>query len=354
MVVRKTYKQGILIYYMKKRVKFSSGKQKEFMKDFKESSKLTWKELAEKLKVNEGTLSKAYLFELCDLPYDLFRKIISILDMNEREALKKYRGNIRKEELVIGRKVLGEKKKILSPIKITYKQEGLKLDTSGVNFSEGDIKKGIKLPSKITPWLAEEIGMQLGDGFLSSKRYDYRLKGNPKDEQEYYINYIKPLFKSLYNIDLKIKKFEKSFGFELYSQAFWEFKTKVIGIIPGKKYNIEVPEKLKVNDLKILAAFIRGLFDTDGSISFKSKYSYKKYYPSIEISLTSKKVIKEVAKMLNMFGFNPWVGFNKKYGRISLYGISAFKRYKKLIGWSSQKNLNKVNTWEKEYPELIK
>ena len=67
-----------------------------------------------------------------------------------------------------------------------------------------DLDKKIKIPSVITEDLAEETGMHLGDGFLSAKRYDYRLKGNANDEKEYYINYIAPLFKSLYNIDIKM------------------------------------------------------------------------------------------------------------------------------------------------------
>lgn len=221
-----------------------------------------------------------------------------------------------------------------------------------MKFSNADIKKKVILPKKISPELAEEIGMHFGDGFLSEKRYEYRLKGNPKDEKEYYLDYIKPLFKRLYNIDVNLKESWKSFGFELHSQACWEFKTKVLKINPGKKYEITIPLVLKVNNKEILCGFLRGLFDTDGSLRFKSQYGYKDYYPVIEISLTSKKLIKEVAEIFEMLGFNIWLGFNERYGRISLSEIPNFKRYKKLIGWNSQKNLNRVNEWEKQYPML--
>lgn len=337
---------------MKKRIAFADGKQEEFFKNIKLKTALTWKKLSDKLMVKESTLSKAYRFGLCNLPYDIFKRILEIIEEDELTILKNYGASIVDEKLVIGRKVFGERKKQLNDMKIIYSNNNLNLDISKVNFSNYDKEKGIKLPNKLTSELAEEIGIHYGDGFLSEKRYDYRLKGNPYNEREYYLNYIAPLFKKLYNIDVSLKDFKASYGFELRSKAIWEFKTKILGIKPGKKYTITFPDKLKVNDVNILTAFIRGLFDTDGSISFKSKYGYKQYYPSIEISLTSKKVIKDVAEILFMMGFKPWVGFNEKYGRISIYGISQFKKYEELIGWSSPKNLNKVNDWKKRYPKL--
>ena len=348
----KIYKPESFKLLMNKRVIFLKGYQNEFLKDFKKKFNFSWSEFSEKLNVNLSTLSKSYMFESCNLPYVVFKKILQISDEIENEILKKYNAEIMEEELIIGRKCFGEQKKILDPIKITFRNKNLKLNTSKINYSRQDKIKKIKLPTELTPELAEEIGMHFGDGFLSNKRYDYRLKGNPKDEKEYYQNYIKPLFKKLYNFDLNLKESYKSFGFELYSQALWEFKTKVIGIISGRKEKISIPSTLKVNNQKILCAFIRGLFDTDGSICFKTKYGYKKYYPEIGISLTSKNLIKEVGEILKMLGFNPGVYFNDKYGRISIYGINALKKYENLINWSSQKNLKRLIDWKKRYPKL--
>ena len=337
---------------MNKRVCFSSGDQNRFIKYLKDKSTLGWKELSKRLGVNESTLSKSYMFELCNLPYNTFKKILVIINKDEKSILKKYNGKIRREELVIGRKVFGEQRKALDKIKITFKSTNLNLILSEVKCSKSDLNKGIKLPTSITPELAEEIGMHFGDGFLSARKYDYRLKGNQIDEREYYSIYIAPLFKKLYNINVKLKDFDRSFGFEIYSKALWEFKTKVIGIKPGKKYGITFPEILKVNNIKILGAFLRGLFDTDGSTGFKTKYGYKNYYPEITLALTSKRLIKDVAIILFMLGFNPCVYFNEKYGIITIYGVRTFKRYEKLIGWSSPKNLNKVNEWKMRYPQL--
>ena len=348
----KIYKEMILIFAMNKRVVFSKENQKRFIKDLKEKSNLKWIGLAKKLEINKSTLSKSYMFKLSSIPYSVFKKISKFFNEKENNLIKKYEGKVIDEIKIIGRKCFGEQRKIFDKICITFNNTDLNLNISNINYSLSDIKKDIKIPNKITPELAEEIGMHYGDGFLSAKRYDYRLKGNPLDEKEYYKNYIKLLFKRLYNANLNLKESYKSFGFELYSQAIWEFKTKVIGIKPGNKKDLCIPKTLKINNQKVLCAFIRGLFDTDGSLCFKSRYGYKKYYPEISISLVSKNIIREVGDILKMLGFNPNIYFNNRYGIITINGINALKKYEELIGWSSQKNLNKLNSWKNRYPQL--
>ena len=339
---------------MKKRVHFTEGMQKRFLLDLKEKTKLEWIELSIKLKVNINTLSKAYLYELCDMPYELFKKIILLFKLNEKDILRKYNAILKKEKVVIGRKVLGEQKTILSKIKITFKEKNTKLDISRINYSRYDVLKKIKFPDQINEDLAEEIGMHLGDGFLSSSRYEYRLKGNPADEKLYYDNYIKPLFKKLYNLEINPRKYTQSYGFELKSKALWEFKSRVLGIKTGDKNSIKLPDVIKVNDYKILCALLRGLFDTDGCLYFRSGYGYQKYYPTITLTLASQKLIKEVGEIMLMLGFKPGIYFYKDHATIRLNGISSFQRYEELIGWSSQKNLKRALNWKNMYPEMDK
>jgi hypothetical protein len=339
---------------MKKVASFKKGYQKEFLKSSKERLKVSWEDLAKNLDVNLGTLSKSYLYERCNLPEKVFNKILRLLNLRKEEALKEYYVKIIEMENPIGKKGIGKQRNNFNPIKISYNKNDLSLNISKLNYSIYDKKKKIKFPDKITPELAEEIGMHLGDGHLSGKRFEYRLKGNPKDEKEYYDDYIKRLFKNIYNLEIKPRQFEQSYGFEIKSKALWEYKTKILGIKPGNKEKITIPKKLKVNNIKILTSFIRGLFDTDGSLIFKSRYGYKNYYPEIHLTLFSKKLIEEVGEIIKMLGFKPGIYYSKRYGTIQLYGIGAFKRYENLIGWSSYKNLNRVKNWKKHYPELDK
>ena len=159
----------------------------------------------------------------------------------------------------------------------------------------------------------------------------------------------------LYNINVKIKEYEESYGFELYSQGVWNFKTKALGIEAGKKDNMTFPSILKVNDKEILCSFIRGLFDTDGSICFKSQNKIKKYYPVISIALISKNIIFGAAEMLTMLGFEPYRYQDKLgYWVIVLNGYERLERYYEMIGWSNPKHLRKLKEWKIKYPMLAK
>ncbi|MEI6732237.1 MAG: LAGLIDADG family homing endonuclease, partial [archaeon] len=107
--------------------------------------------------------------------------------------------------------------------------------------------------------------------------------------------------------------------------------------------------------------FLRGFFDTDGSISCQRNYSIKnnKYHTQIRIYLVciSKNLITEIAKILEDLGFKYiWIekepkskdGFNrsKAYGVKICGGIQVSKWFKE-IGSTSAKHVTKYNLWKK-------
>lgn len=237
----------------------------------------------------------------------------------------------------------------IKEVNITFPDRDLRLDISKVRMSTFDLKKRIRLPTHLTPLLAEEIGIHLGDGFLSSKRYEYRLKGHKIDEKWYYIDYLKYMYKFLYNLELNIKNYSDTIGFEISSLALWDFKVNVLGITAGRKDNLVVPDIIKVNDEKILCAFLRGFFDTDGSVAFLYKSGKGNYYPCITITQKSHKVIEEVAEMLRMLGFSPRFYRNRQETQLMLNGYSQFKHYEEKIGWKSPKHLNKIIQWKEKF-----
>ncbi len=228
------------------------------------------------------------------------------------------------------------------------------LNLSLVQYSRVDLFKNITFPRFLTPQLAEEIGIHYGDGFLSKTRNEFRVKGHKIDERTYYDLHIKKLYKSLFNINLPLKDYEDTYGFELTSKALWTFKTNVLGITPGRKTHIRLPELLKTTDLRLTIAFLRGLFDTDGTVVFASKYGYEKYYPKIEIWQRSTTFAREAASLLQMLGFEPllysqphWDGLG-----IFLYGYYRFSRFYHLIGFHNPKHLARIKQWQLRYPDL--
>lgn len=340
---------------MEKRVVFPKGKQKEFIAESKKELSIIWPEFSQKISLNENTLKTSYKYGYCNFPYNSFIKICKLRNLLEKEILDNYKAKLVYFDplAVIGRKAFGERRTRLPEININFKSKPSIFDNSKIELSRYDKIRRLKFPEKLTPELAEEIGMSIGDGFLSNRKYEYRLKGN-KNEREYYNSFIKPLYKKLFNLDLNIREYETTYGFELVSKGFWSFKKKVLGIPSGRKDNITIPEIIKVSDIDILTSFIRGLFDTDGSVSFIKKYEFGSYYPVISISFKSKGLIIEVMEILQMLGLEPKISKRDPYWQLYLNGYERLEKYSKLIGWSNPKHWEKVIKWKKQYPELGK
>lgn len=234
------------------RVLFEKGKQREFLEYCINKLNIDWNKLADKININRGSF-KNYKFNT-RISFAKFLEICNLINEKPEELLNQYNGKLTSNGVLSPRKQLGESRTKLHKINITYNNSNYKLDISKIKFDNFDNKKNTKLPHKITPQLAEEIGIHLGDGFLSNKRNDYRLKGNKLDEKEYYDLFIKKLYKDLYNLNISLKEFDSVYGFEMDSQALTEFKNKVIGLPRGSKTQnkIRIPYILKINDIQIL------------------------------------------------------------------------------------------------------
>ncbi|MAG53029.1 MAG: hypothetical protein CMH62_03645 [Nanoarchaeota archaeon] len=332
------------------RIKFPQGKQKAFLLESKKDLELTWLEFANKLDVGYNTLRKNYAMEYRYLPHKAFIKICQLRFISEKYVSSNYHTEILNFYSGFG----SIRARLPSNVNITFKKDIPILDVSQIELNNYDKIKGLKFPNKLVPKLAEEIGIHIGDGFLSNKKKEYRLKGS-KEEKDYYDNFIKKLYKELFNININLKEYETTYGFEIYSKALWVFKNKVLKIPAGRKNSIEFPKIINVNDIEILASFIRGLFDTDGCVNFTSRYGYYKHYPRIGIGLISKKIIEGTEKILYMIGLKPYKYKDKLgYWHIDLNGYERLEKYSQLIGWSNPKHLKKVKEWKKRYPKLAK
>ena|GEM_PF-668000 len=343
-----------LFNMQKERIEFPKGNQKKLIDFVWKQSGVYWRDLPQLIDINYNTL-RTYYYEKSRLSkFDLnkIEKSIKITNLAKKFDGKKIAW--KPENAFANKNSLGENRTKEIPIKITFKKEPEKLQTNKKMFSAFDLKKKIKLPEKIDSLLAEETGIHLGDGFLSDKKYDFRVKGDKKEEKEYYKKVIKKIYKKLYNIDLPLKNYETTFGFELYSKAVWEFKTKVLELTAGRKDCIEIPKKFKVNDVQILCGLVRGFFDTDGCIYFRSQNKNKHYYPVINVTGKSEKLLLGFNEILKMLGFQAKIHKNREYYSIIMNGYANFKKYNELIGWHSPKHLNKIKKWSEKYPEIAK
>lgn len=231
-------------------------------------------------------------------------------------------------------KRIRESKALEEKYKDFFKNVEIEFDTKEVNFSHADVRKKIKLPKSMSPALAEEIGAHLGDGCLSYNRNYFSIKSDKKEEG-YFTGFLFKVYKELFNLDLRLMHTPNVCGFEICSKALAEFKNKVIGLPYGEKVErIKVPEAvLNTKNKEIYRVFLRGLFDTDGSVCL-----VKINYPVIGITIKSQSLISEVKDMLKKLGFmcsgDKW--------NIHLNGTSMLNKWIKEIGSNNPKNIKRL------------
>jgi DNA-binding transcriptional regulator WhiA len=211
----------------------------------------------------------------------------------------------------------------------------------------------MKFPQKMSSILAEEIGWHIGDGSMNFYKNRgklkgfYQLRGHIGDDKEHYEKRIKPVFKKLFGIDIKIRDMPSTrvVGFQLWNNDLVEFKRK-IGLPLGKKNDITIPKEILKN-ASLKESVIRGIFDTDGGIYLEKKN--KKLYPRLYITTISSELSKQLLKLLNELGVHSTV-YSQLYKRgldrkrtyiITIRGIRMFHDFMKRISPTNPKHIKK-------------
>jgi len=163
---------------------------------------------------------------------------------------------------------------------------------------------------------AEFVGLSFGDGGLTyrtgTKSLRFQLRGSLEEDKEHYDNYIIPLFNkeiSSHLFDTKVGiVFNKKAGFYGISKQSEKLKvfSDELGIPIGVKKELFIPVWIKSSQ-KFTKGFLRGFFDTDGSVTCQRNYSIKdnKFHTQIRIILSccSKNLIKEIYELLRELDF---------------------------------------------------
>ncbi len=219
---------------------------------------------------------------------------------------------------------------------------------------------------------AELVGLSFGDGGLTyrknSNRVKFQLRGDLREEKENYVCYIAPLF----NKEIMIPLFNRKVGFVFNKRKNFygisvesvniEKPLNYLGIPSGVKEELFIPDWIKEKEV-YLKRFVRGFFDTDGTIYCQRNYSIKnnRFHTQIKISLTStsKNLIEEIYKILKSLNFKCYIlkrnsyigpdGFVRKNSfTLRLGGGIQINKWFDKIGSKSQKHLTKYLIW-KEY-----
>jgi len=299
---------------MEKRIKLKIGKQKELIKLVKKKSELKWKDLAKRLNVSTSYLSGDLKYENALISEELYNKLCKLANVNfDKFIIKKLDKN------------WGQKK-------------GGKLSTHKPR------------PSKIlvnTPSieLAEIIGIFLGDGSVYiNKNHGVNqtvISGHSEHDYEYLVNYVKPLLEKVFSLNFRIKPHRTLKSMSVINQnKNLVFTLKKFGFPPGNKVknNVKIPEWI-FRSTDYLKACIRGLIDTDGSVSPITGRNYpyiwfKSKTPSIRESFT---------KAMKILGFKiaKWTG--KITPQTFIGKKELIYKYYKEIGFSNSWHQKRFN-----------
>ena len=241
----------------------------------------------------------------------------------------------------------------------------MKLDIPKIDFNKSDINRKVTIPTKMTQKLAYFIGVHVGDGCLNAYKrktcntidYNVEYYGHEIDEAEFHKDYIAPLIKDLFNIKVWVYAGNKTtIRTSFRSKAVFYFLNRVIGLPAGSKRDMNVPSLIKSSNFRIKKAFLKGLTDTDGCISFKKRYKRRNYYPSIGINSQSKSLIIFVKFILDNLKINSCVCYNLRNYRngkvnfehqIDISGRKNLDIWMDKIGFNSSKHLTKYDVWKK-------
>jgi len=302
------------------RLKFVEGKQKELIRNFKDKNNLTWKRLANFLKVKEGRL-KAYIEETSLMDEEIYNK-------------------------------LDPKKRFLEHI-LEKKEENWGRRKGGKN-SKGKTKS-ISEPED-SKELAEFYGAMLGDG--NSHRTKYykkrsdkrgvfmiRIVGNARLDKRYHLGYLKPIIENLFQVKVRVGNFKNSNAMflEVHGVRLVEFLEKK-GFPPGNKIKnkLRIPDWIKSNK-NYLKACLRGLYDTDGSVyKLTNQNSHQICFTNVNWGL-----MEDVRDGLLSLGINC-----SKISKKDIYITkkSELRKFLKLVNFSNDRHLKKVKMWNLRAP----
>lgn len=217
----------------------------------------------------------------------------------------------------------------------------------------------------MTPELAEVCGIHAGDGYMRLRygnKGEFTVSGH-KEEKGYYDNHVIPLVNIVFELDIIGRFFHKgNYGFVTYVKRAHQMLHSLGFPYKKKSLIVSVPETiLNSSDNSVKCAFLRGLFDTDGCLTFRKSYyglnKFKKtytHYPKILISTVSKSLARGILKILHDLDivFNYYITDpkrkrdNRKY-IISISGVGGLDSWMRLVGMKNPVKHTRYLIWKK-------
>ncbi|MEK6887169.1 MAG: LAGLIDADG family homing endonuclease [Nanoarchaeota archaeon] len=224
---------------------------------------------------------------------------------------------------------------------------------SSATRSLNDKKRGFKIPKKSAK-LANFLGILTGDGYIGCYGYNHVIEviGNSEEDKEFLLEHVIGLFKKLFSIEPKkyFRKYENTLVIRANSKGIYHF-LRDQNFPDGKKKRLVIPAWIRGSNLN-MQEFVKGLFDTDGSLCLKKNHGKYEFYPVINISLKERHILSEIKQWISEHDITSYIGKNneidkrtmKRYPRFYIQ-ISGYKntfKWIKLVGSNNSKHIKKI------------
>lgn len=281
---------------MVKYIEMPPGKLTEFFHQVKSQTGLNHVQLAATLGVQKSMITH-YVQECCRLPYMSFLKLCSRAGIN----------------------------------------------ASTIAYTLVDIKceRFVRLP-QLNCKLAEFIGILLGDGHLSLKKFKIMVTCGFIDFP-YITKFVPRLMTALFGKAPAIHVVHsKGWGIQcgIYAKAAHAYLTR-LGVPAGKKRTPVIPSVI-MNDERLLKECLRGLIDTDGGL-------YRHHVSSAQLAFHSKtrSLAESVSGAFRRLGYRPSLSNGKRLFTAAIFSADV-RKYFREIGSHNMKNILKYHFWKKQ------
>jgi ribonucleotide reductase alpha subunit len=193
--------------------------------------------------------------------------------------------------------------------------------------------KKVRLPEKLTPELSELIGYFIGDGCFHNGRLILSISHSQLDLKEYFEKIVKKEF----DIESRVEQKSNDASIKLIFQSIiLEKWFKKIGIVKESSSKAEIPEIIFKTTKENAYAFLRGLFEADGTVSKEGYISFstisEKLIDQVQILLLSLGIPTRkfyLSERENSFGRNPLY-------RLNIITKNGYENFINKIGFTSK------------------
>ncbi len=265
----------------------------KILKEKRENNNLLQRQLAKKIGATQTAISALEL-EKRNIKRDLLKKLCNFLNINFEEFLNKH--------------------------------------------CKPYLYRNVKLPDEIDENFAQFLGYYIGDGCIENDRITFF-----EQNKEVALDY-KKKFDKFFNINSSYK-FRKSKNYHQLRFTSRPLVRLIRNEFPEikKALNSEIPEKILKSEDKVVAAFLRGLFDAEG-------YSSKNQ--RIGIGMNNKLLVKQLQILLLRFSIiSSFLEYNNEqnpYSKNIRYTLDISEKkslelFKKYVGFSFSEKMKKLS-----------